>query len=73
LITFSSVALYPVYGDGPSTWGLTLIADQTIAGVVMKLGGAFLLLGHILRIWIQYNREERQWDAIERELADSRS
>lgn len=70
-ITFSSVALYPIYGDGPSTWGLTLVADQTIAGVVMKLGGGFLLLGRILQIWIRYNREERQWDAIERELAES--
>jgi len=70
-ITFSSVALYPIYGDGPSTWGLTLVADQTIAGVVMKLGGGFLLLARILQIWIRYTREEREWDAIERGLAES--
>ena len=68
-ITFSHVPLYPVYGDGPATWGLTLIGDQTIAGIVMKIGGGFLLLGRILSIWLKYNREEREWDAIERELA----
>ncbi|MDH4306143.1 MAG: cytochrome c oxidase assembly protein [Acidimicrobiia bacterium] len=68
-LTFSSTPLYPIYGDGPSTWGLTLVADQTIAGIVMKLGGGFLLLGRILAIWIRYNRDERKWDAIERRLA----
>jgi putative membrane protein len=71
-ITFSQVALYPVYGDGPASWGLTLVADQTLAGVIMKLGGGFLLFGRILQIWIRYNREERQWDDIERDLAGSR-
>jgi hypothetical protein len=38
----------------------------------MKLGGGFLLFGRILQIWIRYNREERQWDDIERDLAGSR-
>lgn len=70
-LTFSEIPLYPIYGDGPTTWGLTLVADQTIAGIVMKLGGGFLLLGRILSIWIDYNRNEREWDAIERELAAS--
>jgi len=70
-ITFSSTALYPVYGDGPARWGLTLISDQTIAGLVMKLGGGFYLIAIILSIWVRYNRDERRWDAIERELADT--
>jgi len=71
-ITFSSVPLYPVYGDGPATWGLTLVGDQTIAGIVMKIGGGLLLLGRILQIWLRYIREERQFDEIERQLLDSR-
>jgi putative membrane protein len=67
-ITFSHIPLYPIYGDGPSTWGLTLVSDQVIAGIIMKIGGGFLLIGRILAIWLQYNRDERTWDSIEREL-----
>ncbi len=70
-ITFSEIPLYPIYGDGPAAWGLTLVGDQTLAGIVMKIGGGFLLLGRILSIWLDYTRNEREWDAIERELAAS--
>jgi putative membrane protein len=72
-ITFSHTPLYPVYGNGPARWGLSLIADQTIGGVVMKLGGGFYLLGIILSIWVRYTREERRWDVIERDLANKAS
>jgi putative membrane protein len=68
LLTFSDVALYPVYGDAPLTWGLTPVEDQTIAGIVMKLGGAFYLLGIIGRIWFKWIAEERSLDRLEREL-----
>lgn len=67
-LTFSSAPLYPIYGDGPSVWGLSLVSDQVIAGIVMKIGGGFLLLGRILSIWIKYNRDERAWESIERQL-----
>ena len=70
-ITFASEPLYPGYGDGPAAWGLTLVGDQTIGGIVMKLGGGFYLLALILVIWVRYNRNERRWDAIERDLAES--
>lgn len=67
-ITFSRVPLYTSYGDAPLTWGLTPLADQTIAGIAMKLGGGFYLLGIIAYIWFKWTREEREWDAIERGL-----
>jgi putative membrane protein len=69
-LTFSNVALYPVYGDAGAAFGLTPIEDQTIAGLFMKLAGGFYLLGLIAAIWIRWIREERAWDAIERELAE---
>jgi putative membrane protein len=42
-LTFSSVPIYPVYGDASWVWGLSPVADQTIAGIVMKLGGGLLI------------------------------
>ena len=71
-LTFSDIQLYPSYGDAGLAWGLTAVVDQTIAGIIMKLGGAFYLLGLIGAIWFRWIREERHWDEIERELAKSR-
>jgi putative membrane protein len=67
-LTFSSEPLYPVYGDAASAWGLSALADQTIAGLIMKLGGGFYLLGVIAWIWFRWLEEERRWDRVEREL-----
>jgi putative membrane protein len=67
-LTFGTSVLYPVYGDAPLTWGLTAIEDQTIAGIVMKLGGAFYLLGIIARLWFKWIAEERSLDRLDREL-----
>ena len=63
-LTFSSVPLYPVYGDAATLWGLTPVADQTIAGVIMKLGGGFLLWGTIAVIWFRWTTEERNRDEL---------
>ncbi|MEX2423868.1 MAG: cytochrome c oxidase assembly protein, partial [Acidimicrobiia bacterium] len=65
-LTFGNSVLYPGYGDAPLTWGLTAIEDQTIAGVIMKLGGAFYLFGLIARIWFRWIGEERTLDRLER-------
>jgi putative membrane protein len=68
LLTFSDFQLYPVYGDAPYTWGISPVEDQTIAGILMKIGGAFYLLGIIGRIWFTWIREERALDELEQEL-----
>lgn len=70
-LTFSDTVLYPGYGDAPLAWGLSPVEDQMIGGLIMKLGGGFYLLGIIVRLWVQWIREERTWDGIERELAES--
>ena len=61
-LTFSSAAIYPTYGDSALAWGLTAVADQTIAGVVMKLGGGLLLWVTIAVIWFRWSGEERDWE-----------
>lgn len=71
-LTFGRTPLYPMYGDGPAAWGITQLDDQTIAGIVMKLAGGFYLLGIIAVMWFRWIREERSFDAIERELVRSR-
>ena len=70
-LTFSSTQLYPTYGDMPLTWGLTAVQDQTMAGIIMKLAGAFYLLGMIAVLWFRWIREEREWEEIERSLVGS--
>lgn len=67
-LTFSSVAIYPIYGEASLAWGLTPVADQTIAGVVMKLGGGLLLWITIAVIWFRWTTEERDWEHLDREL-----
>jgi putative membrane protein len=70
-LTFSHTPLYPIYGAGPSTWGLTQVGDQVLGGIIMKIGGGFLLLGRMLAIWLRWVKDERRWDQIERDLAKS--
>lgn len=70
-LTFSSVAIYPVYGDAALAYGLTAVADQTIAGVVMKLGGGLLLWSTIAVIWFRWTKQERDWERLEASLRAS--
>lgn len=63
-LTFSSVALYPIYEDASLAWGLTPVADQTIAGVVMKLGGGLIIWVTIAVIWFRWASEERDWERL---------
>lgn len=42
-LLFGETPLYPVYATVEQPWSLTLIEDMRIGGVIMKLGGGFLL------------------------------
>ena len=68
-ITFSTVAIYPVYGDAALAWGLTPVADQTIAGIVMKLGGGLIIWVTIAVIWFRWTSEERDWEQLDTPVA----
>lgn len=70
-LTFSREPLFPTYGDAGLAWGLTAVADQTIGGILMKLGGGLYLLGVIVWLWVRWTRQEREWDRIERQLANT--
>jgi putative membrane protein len=67
-LTFSSVPMYPVYGDAALAYGLSAVADQTIAGVVMKIGGGIFLWATIATIWFRWTRQEEEWERLETSL-----
>lgn len=67
-LTFSQVPIYPAYGDAALAFGLTAVEDQTIAGLIMKLGGTLLLWAVIAITWFKWANDEKRWDQIEQDL-----
>lgn len=73
-LTFGRHALYSAYAHLPRYFGISVVDDQMLSGLIMKLGGGSLLWGVITLIFFRwYEREEKQeetisWDDFEREL-----
>jgi putative membrane protein len=67
-LTFGHEPLYRVYGDSAEIWGISAVTDQTLAGLLMKIGGGLILWGWIAVIWFRWYREEQTWESLEREL-----
>lgn len=67
-LTFSSAPIYPIYGDASLAWGIDPVTDQTVAGLIMKLGGGVLLWAAIAIIWFRWVSREREWDRMEADL-----
>lgn len=59
-LTFGDGVLYDVYGRAPRLWDISAIADQQMAGVLMKVGGGFLLWGMIAVLFFVWQAEEEQ-------------
>jgi putative membrane protein len=75
-LTFASAPIYDGYADAPRIWSaLDPVTDQRVAGLIMKLGGGFLLWGVIAALFFRWNAAEESrddevitWDDFEREL-----
>ena len=74
-LTFGDHALYPVYATFPRIWGVGVLTDQLMAGLIMKLiGGAIFWVFVTVIFFRWYRLEEREgWDAsryrdVEREI-----
>ncbi|HXF36556.1 MAG TPA: cytochrome c oxidase assembly protein [Actinomycetota bacterium] len=65
-LTFGRAPLYPLYATFPRVWGIDALADQTIAGLTMKLVGGLILWIVITAIFFRWFHEEREegWDAL---------
>lgn len=70
LMTFSRVPWYPAYGDGAAAWGLTPMADQQLAGLIMWIPASLAYLVAalaIMRRWLV----DSEWTVVWREKAAS--
>jgi cytochrome c oxidase assembly factor CtaG len=57
VLMWSGSVLYPIYGAGERYWGISPLADQSTAGVVMMIEGTFLGLGLLAWFFFEWSRE----------------
>ena len=57
VLMWSGTVLYPIYAPGERYWGISPIADQSTAGVVMMVEGTFLALGLLAWVFFEASRE----------------
>ena len=57
-ITFSDHVLYATYANAPWTLGMSALAEQTLAGAIMKIGGFFAFGIPFIVIFFRWYQEE---------------
>ncbi len=57
VLMWSGSVLYPIYAPGERSWGISPLADQSTAGVIMMVEGTFLLLGVLAWVFFEVARE----------------
>jgi cytochrome c oxidase assembly factor CtaG len=57
VLMWSGSVLYPIYRPGERYWGVSAIADQSTAGVIMMVEGTFLALGVLAWVFFEVARE----------------
>jgi putative membrane protein len=74
-LTFATAPIYQAYAEFPRLWGIGVVTDQRMAGLIMKVGGGLLLWSIIAVMFFRWSSaQERQdlgeitWDDFEREL-----
>lgn len=74
-LTFGHTVLYRHYASVPRLWGISALTDQRVAGLLMKIGGGFLLWAVIAWYFFRWfaveDREDvdvMEWGRVDREL-----
>jgi putative membrane protein len=57
VLMWSGTVLYPIYAPGERYWGISALADQSTAGVLMMIEGTFLALGMLAWVFFEVARE----------------
>jgi len=57
VLMWSGTVLYPIYEPGERYWGISPLADQGTAGVIMMVEGTFLVLGVLAWVFFEVARE----------------
>jgi putative membrane protein len=64
-LTFGSTPVYAFYTHVPRIWGVSVMTDQLIAGLIMKLVGGAILWGVMSVVFFQWAAlEDKGWDAL---------
>jgi Predicted membrane protein len=57
VLMWSGTVLYTIYAPGERHWGISPLADQSTAGVIMMVEGTFLALGLLAWVFFEAARE----------------
>lgn len=60
-LTFAREPVYEIYESFPRLWGLSVVDDQVISGLIMKLGGGLLLWSVIVVVFFRWWSEEQKY------------
>jgi putative membrane protein len=65
-LTFGSQPLYSFYVSAPRIWGVSVLTDQTVSGLIMKILGGLILWTVIAVIFFRWYRVEQHgdWDEL---------
>jgi putative membrane protein len=66
-LTFGHTPLYRAYEAFPRIWGVDVLTDQLIAGLMMKIIGGAILWAVIAAVFFRWGSRERRdgWDALQ--------
>jgi putative membrane protein len=74
-LTFADAPIYTFYENAPRLWGISVVGDQQVAGLIMKIGGGLLLWSVIAVLFFKWSAkeeaqtsEELAWEDFEAEL-----
>ena len=59
-MTLGESPLYPIYTTFPRLWGIDVMTDQIIAGLIMKIGGGLILWVAIAWVFFSWYAEEQK-------------
>jgi putative membrane protein len=75
-LTFAGSPIYDIYETLPRAFSISVLDDQRLAGLIMKIGGGVLLWSVIAVLFFRWSRKEErpehpdvlEWQQVEREL-----
>ena len=72
-LTFADDVVYKAYEATPRLWGLDVMTDQLVAGLLMKIGGGIILWTAIAVIFFTWAAEEERSGAARTGMVSGRS
>lgn len=64
LITFAKQPIYPFYADAPRLWGLSLMADQQVAGLIMWIPGNMIFFAAFANAFFGWFKHQERMDSL---------